>query len=265
MPEIFHELVLIYFLRRYLCGVAYYEKGNRIFPVECAECLVVHNNWIVSKEAKVYRFKEHMTWMFDGDAYYTSSTRKYISYSNPLTWKSQPETEKEELEALKAAFAIGRMLNRTVILPRFHSNGKECPLNTLLQMVDFDKSFAGKYRESSFLKHPMVPSSVKASSGRSSKIVHLIITKSHPNILQRLTNSNSYDSKTIKVMNVTHLDSVTEEELKKTFNHVEDRVLEYACLYGISPKFSSSEKQKEFDAEVKKGMVRGKGYRQIKM
>lgn len=26
---------------------------------------VVHNNWIVSREAKTYRFKEHLLWMYD--------------------------------------------------------------------------------------------------------------------------------------------------------------------------------------------------------
>ena len=57
---------------RYLCGVDYFEKGNRVFPSKehCTDCMVVHNNWIVSREAKIYRFKEHFMWMYDKDSYY---------------------------------------------------------------------------------------------------------------------------------------------------------------------------------------------------
>ena len=57
---------------RYLCGVDYFEKGNRVFPSKehCTNCMVVHNNWIVSREAKIYRFKEHFMWMYDKDSYY---------------------------------------------------------------------------------------------------------------------------------------------------------------------------------------------------
>ena len=42
---------------------------------------VVHNNWIVSKEAKIYRFREHLMWVFDdSDRYYSSETRKYLGH-----------------------------------------------------------------------------------------------------------------------------------------------------------------------------------------
>jgi len=55
-----------------LCGVDYFEKGHRVFPSKeyCTNCMVVHNNWIVSREAKIYRFKEHFMWMYDKDSYY---------------------------------------------------------------------------------------------------------------------------------------------------------------------------------------------------
>ena len=55
-----------------MCGLDYFEKGNRVFPSteQCADCMVVHNNWIVSREAKIYRFKEHFMWMYDKDFYY---------------------------------------------------------------------------------------------------------------------------------------------------------------------------------------------------
>jgi len=76
-------------VRRYVCGVDYFESSvDRWTPSsppplitstpgndtrrrprcgdDDAPCpTVVHNNWIVSREAKVYRFKEHLMWMYD--------------------------------------------------------------------------------------------------------------------------------------------------------------------------------------------------------
>jgi hypothetical protein len=56
----------------YACGLGYFELGNRRFPRYVNECstessctAVVHNNWIVTYEAKVYRFKEHLMWAYD--------------------------------------------------------------------------------------------------------------------------------------------------------------------------------------------------------
>ena len=57
---------------RYVCGVDYFERKEiPLFPEEVprrrdgSDYSVVHNNWIVSKEAKIYRFKEHLMWMLD--------------------------------------------------------------------------------------------------------------------------------------------------------------------------------------------------------
>jgi len=59
---------------RYACGLEYFDNARRWFPTEPLGCYdknasrcadVVHNNWIVSHEAKVYRFKEHLMWLYD--------------------------------------------------------------------------------------------------------------------------------------------------------------------------------------------------------
>jgi hypothetical protein len=59
---------------RYSCGKEYFENSGRWLPDSKAASnatLVVHNNWIVSFEAKVYRFKEHLMWTRDtGRLYY---------------------------------------------------------------------------------------------------------------------------------------------------------------------------------------------------
>ena len=64
-------------VRRYLCGVNYFEStvdrwftDRQRLQLSCrddaASCpIVVHNNWIVSREAKIFRFKEHLMWMYD--------------------------------------------------------------------------------------------------------------------------------------------------------------------------------------------------------
>ena len=76
-------------LERYMCGLDYFENGRRLFAKEddvinnnnrtmtssamsSLDVMVVHNNWIVSREAKVYRFKEHLMWQVDNDRYYRS-------------------------------------------------------------------------------------------------------------------------------------------------------------------------------------------------
>ena len=65
-----------------------------------------------------------------------------------------------ELSTLRTALAIGLLLNRVVILPRFHCRHGECPLNSIVHIKTFDAHLAGCYRENSFLRHPKVPYSV---------------------------------------------------------------------------------------------------------
>ena len=158
--------------RRFLSGVDYFEKSGRKLPKLSDGCeassksgcpLVVHNNWIVGREAKIYRFREHLMWQYDGDEqYYSSETRKYLAYTNPANAAREDATERE-LSALQTALVVGHLLDRVVILPRFHCAVKrhQCPLNSIVHIKTFDSIFSGRYRESSFLQHPKVPASVK--------------------------------------------------------------------------------------------------------
>jgi len=132
---------------------------------------VVHNNWIFSKAAKVYRFREHLMWMYDGDdQYYTSNTRLYMTYVNQAPKRHWTAVVESEISALKTAMTIGYLLNRTVILPRFHAGSEDVEflLNAILHIESLDNYFAGHYRENSFLRHPKVPPDVK--SGLSEKL-----------------------------------------------------------------------------------------------
>ena len=145
------------------CGRYYFEDVPRMFAGEnlsCDACVVVHNNWIVSKEAKRYRAREHLHWVHDWAGYYSKPTAKYLLYSNPVDctryWEDS-ETMQRELRALRNALAYGSILNRIVILPKFHCAAGLCPLNSHLKIKAFDKAFGKKYSEHSFLMNPKVP------------------------------------------------------------------------------------------------------------
>jgi len=173
------------FLNRnnYVNGAQYFEHMIQLLPQKGDTCssngkkncsvIVVHNNWIVSKAAKIYRFREHLMWLYDGeDQYYSSQTRRYITYTNPkpgalrLFIAKEIVQTKRQMSALRTALVIGFLLKRAVILPRFYCGlqARQCPLNSLIHIKTFDALFSNKYRENSFLQHPQVPGVVKQST-----------------------------------------------------------------------------------------------------
>ena len=158
---------------KFPCGIYYFERFKRMWAGDntCTDCVIVHNNWIMGKQAKVYRFKEHLLWTVDTNGYYSDPNRKYLSYDNPIDWG---ESSRDiEVSTLKRALQIGHVLNRTVVLPAFTCRGcvggacktatNKCSLNTHLRISAFDGKFSGLYREHLFLSNPKVPKSVKTS------------------------------------------------------------------------------------------------------
>lgn len=206
---------------QFLSGVAYFEKSGTKFPklLDGSEAsnksihpLVIHNNWIVGKEAKVYRFREHLMWLYDGhDQYYTSETRKYLTYVNakPNTsnFRRKDVTERE-LSTLKTALAIGHLFNRVVILPIFHCGAayQQCPLNSIVHIKTFDLMFAGRYRESSFLRHPKVPDSVKQGSTNSQLI--LDVNQTSDVSVSSADIMRFFNEQSAKVLNISNLQRV---------------------------------------------------------
>ena len=173
---------------QYMNGLAYFQ--HKIMPKGVDPCIgknntkcsviVVHNNCMRTKEAKVYRFREYLMWLYDGnDKYYSSTTRKYITYINPKpTSLSKPiQLIKRQVSSLRTALAIGYLLNRVVILPKFYGSRRASPrhLNSLIHIRTFEFSFSGRYRESSFLQHPRVPDVVK----KSTKYLPLVWHRNH--------------------------------------------------------------------------------------
>jgi len=139
---------------------------------------VYSSNWQLSQTATTARIRfclTNCTVVMFADGYYSSAATKYLIYENPVrsswsaSWSASPTSDgsKDQLDALKSALAIGRVLDRVVILPRFHcKNGDDfddCPLNSLIAIAPFDSKYDALYRESSFLLNAKVPSAVRRS------------------------------------------------------------------------------------------------------
>ena len=164
----------------YPCGLIYFERGRRMFIGDNEYCegkicdakpFIVHNNWIVSKAAKIYRFKEVGLWNYDFNGYYSNITQKYIAYENPRDFGIK--TIHHEKMALNTALTMGKILNRIVILPKFHCHTCKnvackqkhnlCAFNAHFNVRVFDHYFKGLYRENNFLNHYKVPKNIKES------------------------------------------------------------------------------------------------------
>ncbi len=220
---------------RFPNGKVFFEDGKRVFIGDnpCDQCVIVHNNWIVDGEAKVYRFKEYGLWDVDLDQYYSDPGRKYIAYGNPVDFGAK-STVKEEERALKIALSLGYLLNRTVILPTFHCHGCKygacknkrqlCGFNTFFRISTFDKQFRNSYREHVFLQHRKVPARVKES-----RTVTLLINASGPRV-----NDERGEIRMLTPLNITQGASV--EEVIAWFSMDKEiaskSILHFHSLYG---------------------------------
>ena len=84
----------------------YFEVGKRMFANvnPCQECVLVHNNYIKSHSHKVYRFREHLMWVYDdSNEYYSNKEVKYIKYKN-LYFFGEKEKMIAEDKGLRNAF-----------------------------------------------------------------------------------------------------------------------------------------------------------------
>jgi hypothetical protein len=233
-------------VRAYLSGKAFYEDGQRVFgdtALPCTACIVAHNNWIVSIEAKIYRFREMQQWVYDGpDQYYTSTERKYLTYTNAEPVSAiGVQIRASEVKALANALAISQLLNRTLILPRFHTaKGVTCTLLNHLMLSHFDGAFRGEYRESTFLDHPLVPA-LKASSS---------ITIQTDDVMEE----SVYKPKDTRK-------GATSEEILNWFSGRQEPLLRFTTLYNAFHKFTDLQTQQAFDEKFKRANVKG-NYRQ---
>jgi len=220
-------------------GNKFFNAGHRMFVGDnpCKKCVIMHNNYISSVEAKIYRFKEYGLWLVDEHLYYSDTNRKYIKYDNPVDFNVNKHgidtTIEMELVSLKAALIIGQILNRTVILPKFHCRGAKGYKPLPGQMCHFAMHFAvrrfnyylpalGAYRESVFLEHPLVPESTKKSISKLILIDGPVWHKPYNATSRRPDHVRIYDPKE------HHISS---SEIKKWFLAESAKVLSFHSLY----------------------------------
>lgn len=178
-------------VKYFMCGTYYFNEDNRQFGVPGPEdTVVIHNNYIGSIAAKIYRFKENFLWSLDVDGYYTSTNRKYLTYENSIDF--QEENYSNEIQALKNALTIGQLLNRIVILPKFTccscdkkriscSNfSSKCSLLSILNIDLFDRKFANAYRENTFLHNS------KTKKFKKQDIINIKRSNIHNNLMLKL-------------------------------------------------------------------------------
>ena len=229
---------------KFLCGLYYFEKGQRAFVDDnpCDECIVIHNNWIVTKEAKIYRFKEHGMWQYDDNLYYSSKTRKYIMFENPPIANSE-WINNSEIGSLTNALAIGQILNRTVILPKFHlvtkgGDYKHISLEHRFKIALFDRHFGDIYREYTFLMHPKVPACVKTSISSPCSITS-----------DKVETECSYTPK-----NTTH--GANDREIINWFGNRTDSVLKFTSLYSSFSGFLDARTEQIFREKIALALIK---------
>lgn len=159
-------------IREFQSGVQYFEIGRSEFGENQrkSQCVVLHNNWLVGKDAKVYRYQENGLWKIDFLTRSNQTIEKYYSQENNryLTFDvNSKHSLLQQAETLKNALILGHILHRIVILPKFrcaNSPFADVYYCNILHVVDFSRFqtfFASFFREHKFLDNDLVPDSVR--------------------------------------------------------------------------------------------------------
>ena len=130
------------------------------------QTVIAHLIGLDSAAAKTFVIKERA---FSEDVFgYLSVSRKYLTYNNPSI---DPNAQ---IEQLTKALHLSVVLNRTLILPRFHCNHMDyynafhktklsfnCTAERLVSIEHLNANFS--IRENSFLTNPLVPPHIRSS------------------------------------------------------------------------------------------------------
>jgi hypothetical protein len=259
------------------CGKDYFESPKRrMFPWEnpCRDCYIMHNNWIVSTTAKVFRFKENLQWLVDSpDRYYSDSGRKYLQFGNPASNLSKDK----EIAALKAAFILGRMLKRVVILPEFRchrcsvagdggakggcSGGVDrCMFLANYGIRELEKAMGGTtFRETMFRYNPLTPTGVRLEFDWDRDGPEAMEAPSEPSYLIASSPPEGFDPE--RVRSPRDAGRPTEGEIQGWFGDIESSVLLFHSLYDLRPEFSSRNDADDFESQWA-GAIKPKSLRQ---
>ena len=166
-------------------------------------------------------------WNVDVNGYYSEVNAKYVTYDD----KSNGRFFDDGKRALRNCLAIARILNRTLILPKFQCKnglGGFCPLNCFIMVAAFANHF--DCRESEFLNHPLVPANIRKSD-----------------LMYKVSNETTAGWKDV--------DSV---QILKTLGKIESPVLHMGeKLMDMNISFKDNHLQTNFDNDVKRGMIQG--------
>lgn len=194
------------------------------------------------------RFKDMGMWVNDDGRYYSDSDRKYIAYDNPQYMQTDRKlTVENQRSALVSAFAIGEILNRTVIFPKFLCqktrpgiNGTRCTARSLVKFEILDKSLEGKFREHIFLEHPKVPMSIKNSKSKSILIntKHSYVTPQAEKLIKEIYTPRNFSA------------GATSDEIIQWFQNKTDTVLCFHSLYNAFWKFSDPKLDTNFHMKI---------------
>ena len=230
-------------------GHLYFEEDPTAYYGDnlCSECVVLQNKGLMPVRAKIYRLKENMMWVRDTGAYYSSKTRKYLSYSNPLDG-SVYETEKYEKSALRNALSIGAVLNRTVILPQFYCARKRrrCGISSLYDVDAFDAEFGEMYREHVFLGNEKVPDEILESQNRD----YIIATMTE----ERVLNQTLQLLPLIRLVPNNRHQGSTSDEIRQWFGDMNASLLYFKSLYSAFDRFTDPSIDSEFKVKLELGL-----------
>ncbi|KAK2159298.1 hypothetical protein LSH36_155g07016 [Paralvinella palmiformis] len=258
-------------LWRFRSGIDYFSYVKFAWDDRCIGCVSIHCDETLSKDGKIYRMKELLRWNLDMEGYYSKRRRKYIAYDNPYVFHNGTETLIMEMRALRNALALGHILRRVVILPKFHCyvppppppvDGesdpelpplpptKWCNIHDILRIEDFHRWYMGHYREHSFLAHRKVPRPLKRNISATFYIGHKMPEEPGDDV-----------GTSVEAVNVTivkprsPLYGAHAEEIRSLFEHEDAAILRFHSLYYGFSHFLSDDVARGFNRKIKFGFV----------
>ncbi len=226
---------------RYFPASSYFTNRKRVKQIEQGHCMAVYEDMRARPQAElIYAMKEMRMWKVDLNHYYSNASQKFIIYRNPITYNHSMITMFRELQALRNALALGVLLKRIVILPRFHCpphprihvrSGSSCTLRDLLHMSPFDKEFHRWYRESTFLSNTLTPAALKKLK-HNTRDVFFLGAESPPYLQKKSV---------VRIQSRSPQGTLSDKDLLLSLGSYTQPLLVFASLYGRPLKFQRME------------------------
>eukprot|EP00761_Pharyngomonas_kirbyi_P000009 gb/GECH01000009.1/.p1 GENE.gb/GECH01000009.1/~~gb/GECH01000009.1/.p1 ORF type:complete len:600 (+),score=145.33 gb/GECH01000009.1/:1-1800(+) len=233
---------------KYPNGIGYFNQRRYLYPEKYPAPLIVHNNWVVGKEAKEYRFREMGMWYSEHISYYNDPLRKYITYSNDMNAIPRKITIDDLAYALKTALTVAKILDRVLILPKFPCLGREpvewCTLDAHFSVKALNHMF--KYRENSFFRDSRVPESQLSTDGH---VYHIDskLSKNEEDVGNKITLVPQQYSK-----------GAQEEEILEWFGNDDHPLIEFDSFFGndLIQGLKDPQESQQWESKLKQGVVK---------